>query len=121
MGSLNPYESPKAELPAPPAAPQRRNWRDYSPAFNGAMLTGLEIQGVLGILTALILDGGQMHRAFWVAMLCQWSAVFIILLRRPMNPTRLDLAIVRYGVIPLLIVVAGFGPILLRLLGIPNG
>jgi hypothetical protein len=72
----------------------------------------------LAVLTALVLDGGQMHRAFWVAFLGQWATVWIILLRRPMNPTPWDLAIVRYGILPLLAVVAGFGPELLRLLGI---
>jgi hypothetical protein len=116
--STNPYESPKiACSPEQPTAP-RRNWRDYSPTYNVAFWTALKIQAGLAILTALVLDLGQTHRAFWVAFLCQWAAVWMILFRRPMNPTRLDLAIVRYGIIPLLIIVAGFGPALLDFLGI---
>ena len=82
------------------------------------MWTGLKIQAFLAVLTALMLDMGRSHRAFWIAMLCQWATVFIILLRRPLAPTMLDLTIVRYGIVPLLLVVAGWGPILLRWLGI---
>jgi hypothetical protein len=99
----------------------RQDWVSYSPAFNGAFRTGLTIQAVLGVLTALLLDFGQSHRAFWIAVLCQWAAVFIILLRRPMAPTKLDLALVRYGIIPLLVSVATFGPPFLHFLGISNG
>jgi len=85
------------------------------------MWTGLKIQAILAVLTALMLDSGETHRVFWVSVLCQWATVFIILVHRPMAPTKWDLAIVRYGVIPLLIVVAMFGPDLLRLLEVSKG
>jgi len=85
------------------------------------MWTGLKIQIVFGVITALMLDSGQIHRAFWVAMLWQWAIVFIMLIRRPMAPTKTDLAIVRYGIIPLLLIVAMLGPIILSLLKIPYG
>ena len=98
----------------------RRNWIDYSPLFNGAMVTGVAIQAVLGVLSLLVLDMGQAWRTFWVSMLCQWAVVLIILLRRPMAPTKLDLDIVRYGIVPLVVIVNVFGPILLRAMGITN-
>ena len=116
--SMNPYESPKAACSEENSSPPRRNWRDYSPDYNGALWIGLKIQAGLAILTALVLDGGQTHREFWVALLSQWAVVWIILFRRPMAPTRLDLAIVRYGIIPLLIVVDASGPTLIDFLGI---
>ena len=116
--STNPYESPKVgDSLSQPTAP-RRNWKDYSPKYNGAFWTGLKIQAGLALLTALVLDLGQTHRAFWIAFLCQWATVWIILIRRPMTPTRLDLAIVRYGILPLLMIVASFGPALLDVLRI---
>jgi len=118
MSTPNPYESPESQRVA---ASPTRNWTDYSPVFNGAMWTGLKVQAVLAVLTALMLDSGQIHREFWVAMLCQWSTVFMILVRRPMAPTKLDLAVVRYGIIPLLLIVAIVGPHFLRFLGIPSG
>jgi hypothetical protein len=119
MASPNPFESPKSQ-PAATSA-KRRNWVDYSPSFNSAMWTGLKIQGVLAVLTALMLDFGQTHRAFWVSMLCQWATVFIILLRRPTSPTKVDLVIVRYGIVAFLLVIANFGPLFLQFLGIQNG
>jgi hypothetical protein len=112
---------PKSRPTSAPSHIFRRNWVDYSPAFKSAMWTGLKSQAILGVLTALVLDSGQTHRAFWVAMLCQWATVFIIILRRSLTPTRLDLTIVRYGIIPLLVVVAKLGPLLLMLLGLSNG
>ena len=98
----------------------RPNWSDYAPAFNSALLDGLFIQAVLFILTALIMSPGP-FRAFLVALLCQLATDFMILIRRPLAPTKLDVSIVRYGIIPLFILVFWFGPVLLRFLGIPNG
>ncbi len=83
------------------------------------MKTALLIQAMLAFVTALVLDSGRTHRAFWVALLCQWAMVCVILIRRPMCPTRLDLSLVRYGIVPLLFIVAGAGPWFLRLLGVP--
>ena len=116
----NPYEAPNSESPAPLSnvLGSRNNWRDYSPEYNAAFKTALLLQGVLAVLTALVLDFGQTHRAFWVAFLCQWAMVWIILFRRPMKPTRLDVVIVRFGIVPLLLIVAGAGPWFLRLLGV---
>ena len=85
------------------------------------MWTGLKIQAVLAVLTALMLDFGQIHREFWLAMLCQWATVFMILLRRPMAPLKTDLAIVRYGIIPFQVVVTVFGHALLKFFDIPHG
>lgn len=97
-----------------------RNWKDYSHQYHDAMKTALLLQALIGGLTLLVLDSGQTTRAFGVALLCQWAMVWIILLRRPMHPTRSDLLLVRYGIIPLLFIVAGAGPPLLRLIGLQN-
>lgn len=91
-----------------------KNWKDYSLEYKSAFKVALFIQGVLAVLTLLVLDFGQMHRAFWVSFLCQWAMVCVILLRRPMNPTRLDLAIVRYGIIPIFILIVFAGPWLIK-------
>ena len=119
----NPYHptdrnAPATGLDAPPGF--RRNWKDYSPQYNVALKTALLLQALIGALTLLVLDSGQTTRAFGVALLCQWAMVWIILLRRPMNPTRSDLILARYGIIPLLFFVAAAGPPLLRLVGLQN-
>ena len=115
----NPYQAPNVESSAKlgEKPPSRKDWTRYSPEYNAALKTGLLIQAVLAVATALVLDFGQTHRAFWVAFLCQWAMVWIMLFRRPNNPTWFDLLLVRYGIVPLLIIVAGAGPWLLRLLG----
>ena len=120
MGIDNPYQSPNAESPSKldDVRDSRKNWTDYSPEYNAAFKTALLLQTVLAVVTALVLDFGQTNRAFWVAFFCQWAMVWIILFRRPIHPTWLDLALVRYGIVPLLFIVAGAGPWFLRLLGV---
>ena len=107
---------PSAKMTVQPADAKSsfKNWKDYSLEYKSAFKVALLIQGVLAVLTLLVLDYGQMHRAFWVSFLCQWAMVIIILLRRPMNPTRLDLAIVRYGVVPIFILIVNAGPWLIK-------
>ena len=100
------------------AEAHRHNWIDFSPKYNAALWTALKVQAVLCILTALNLDMGDSHRVFWVAFLCHWVTILIILLRRPMNPTRLDLVIVCYAIIPLLLAIYALGPELQDYLGI---
>ena len=87
--------------------------RVYYPAFRTAIL----LQFGLAVLTALVLDMGQTHRAFWVAFLCQWLMVAMIRLRRPLHPTEFDLALIRYGIIPIFLLIANGGPLLVRLAG----
>ena len=87
MSSDSSYNSPGVgpllEGGADPRA--RRDWESYSLQYNSALRSGLIIQGVLAVLTALVLDGGQMHRAFWVAFVGQWAAVWMFLFRRPIR------------------------------------
>jgi hypothetical protein len=118
MPTDNPYQSPQAEPSAatPDLAASRENWKEYSPEYNAAFKTALLLQAVLAMLTVLVLDSGQMHRAFWVAFLGQWAMVWIVLFRRPRCPTWLDLALVRYGIFPILIMVVGTKAWLLRML-----
>ena len=116
----NPYQTPTAEMTSQAGTKPgcRKNWREYASEYNAAFKTALMIHGLLAVLTALVLDFGQMHRAFWGAFLCQWAMVWIILFRRPIQPTRLDLAIVRYGIVPILILIVCVVPWMLRMLGV---
>ncbi len=120
MAIDNPYQSPSPESPEelPKVQEFRSNWTDYSPEYNTAFKTALLIQAMLAVATVLLLDFGQTHRAFWVAFLCQWAMVWIILFRRAIHPTCLDLLLVRYGIVPLLFIVSIAGPWFLRLLGV---
>jgi len=118
MSPENSYPTPRAQMAVETANGDTCNFKDHSSKYNPAFKKSLLIQGVLAILTLLILDFGQTHRAFWVAFLCQWATVSLLLLRRPSNPSRLDLLIVRYGIVPILILIVCAGPWLLRILGL---
>ncbi len=118
----NPYQCPDTESLAKldDEVGRKKNWTDYSPEYNAAFKTALLIQFVFALSTAFVLDFGQTHRVFWVACLCQWAMVWVILFRRPMRPTPLDLSIVRYGIVPLLFIVTGAGPWFLHILGVQS-
>jgi hypothetical protein len=88
-----------------------------APSYLADMRAAIFLQAVLGILAVLVLDFGQTLRAFMVAFLCQWAIASIILVRRPMNPTRLDSLVVRYGIVPVLALILLGGPLWLRWLG----
>lgn len=88
---------------------------NYAPACRFALI----LQAILGVIAALLLDGGRTFRAFCVAWLCAWAISLLIIFRRPANPSRVDLWIVRYGILVLLTLVLGLGPWFLRVLGAP--
>lgn len=94
----NPYQSPKADVGVQPARRRPSPSKTYSPLYKAALVTGLKIQAVLGILSALVLDGGKTFRWFWAAMLCQYIALLLIIRSRPRSPTGVDLMMVRYGI-----------------------
>ena len=93
------------------------NRLEYAPFYLADMRAALILQAVVGILAALVLDFGQTLRAFAVAFLCQWALTWIILFRRPMNPTRLDRLAIRYGILPMLLLILVGGATWLGWLG----
>ncbi len=89
----------------------------YSPHYASAVQSALVLHTVLGTLGLLMLDTGQMSRAFCVAWLCQWSLSFLILLRRPSLPSKVDLLLIRYGIVAVWPAVGTLGPWFLRSIG----
>jgi hypothetical protein len=92
------------------APPPSRNWTDFSPDYLRAFRTAFICQTVVGLFVSLLLDGGQALWAFRVAFLCQWAVAWMILFRRPLAPTRVDLGVVRYGIVPLTVLIYLCGP-----------
>lgn len=113
----NPYAAPRG-LASGGVIRAPRNWRDYSPEYNTELWMSARLQAFLGVLTALILDGGVAFRTFLVAALGYWLIVAILLIRRPMTPTWFDLQLVRWGILPFFLIVALAGPVLLRVTGL---
>lgn len=96
------------------------NWTDFNEeAYLPAMRTAVVWHAVLGVLTSLMLDMGQSRRLWAVALVCHLAIVWLMLFRRPLAPSRLDLAIVRYSALPLMVVITAVGRPLLHILGTP--
>jgi hypothetical protein len=95
------------------------DWSDFSEDYGPAIRSCLIWQVAIGVLAGLMLDQGQTARAYGVALLCHWAINLIILHRRPRNPSRLDLAIIRYSILPLLVLIGRCGPWFLQLIGTP--
>jgi hypothetical protein len=89
---------------------------DYAPAIR--CCAGWQL--ATGLVASLVLDQGQTARAFGVTLICHWAIILLILHRRPAAPTPWDLAIIRYGIFPLFILVMGLGPWFLRIIGTPS-
>jgi hypothetical protein len=75
---------------------------DYdSPIFDAV---GLQI--VLGLLSLMILDGGETAQICGVALVAFWSGIAVLICRRPLSPSKFDLQAIRFGY--LLVVVGAF-------------
>ncbi|MBN2578558.1 MAG: hypothetical protein JXB10_06155 [Pirellulales bacterium] len=90
----NPYQSPQTESPPPEVAPSRQS----DAPIIAAIIFGGGVQLVLFVLTALILDGGQINQLCILAIIGYWIAYVAIRIRRGSHPTRGDLLFLRYGV-----------------------
>lgn len=77
-----------------------------SPAYDYVIRRSFVAQVVVGVLAALMLDGGITARVVGVAVLTFWLCAAIVIARRPHEPTTFDLAIVHWGFWPLVAIAA---------------
>jgi hypothetical protein len=77
-----------------------------SRSYDGAVRRPLATQLIVGIMAALVLDGGIMARVVGVAILGFWLCAAVIMVHRPSDPTRLDLALINWGFWPVLAIAA---------------
>lgn len=66
-------------------------------AYDHQIWFSVKQQIVLAILASLILDLGQCARGMAAVMVGYWAGTAMILLRRPMSPSKGDLLFVRWG------------------------
>ena len=78
-----------------------------SARYWSAIRTSICFQIPILLLGVLCLDGGELFSRCLVAFAAFWSGTILILFRRPWNPTKLDLEVIRFGY-PLLFVLALF-------------
>lgn len=81
-----------------------------------AFVQGLVVVAALGVVAALVLDGGFTLRIYCTAMVAQFVTTGWILCRRPDEPTWTDRAMIRFGVVPLFAIAYLAAPWLARLL-----
>lgn len=77
-----------------------------SPAYRKAIFDALILQIVIGILSAMILDGGGCAQIFGVALLAFWGGAAVLIWRHPQSPTQVDILLIRFGYF-LVIFIAG--------------
>jgi hypothetical protein len=73
-----------------------------SPAYRAAVRVALALQVPATVLLALVLDGGSLAKVGGAAMAGFWVGAAIVMMRRPREPSALDLWYVRWGYGPML-------------------
>ena len=77
-----------------------------SPAYRKAIFEALILQIIIGVLSAMILDGGDCALICGVAFLAFWGGAAVLILRCPQSPTQTDILLIRFGYF-LVIFIAG--------------
>lgn len=80
-----------------------------SPLYRRAVFTALIVQFFAGLLSAMALDMGVMMKACGLALVPFWTGASILIFRRPQSPTKADIALVRFGFIPVFILMWAIG------------
>lgn len=71
----------------------------YGPSARDCVL----LQGIIALLTGMILDGGMCLQWALIAAAAHWGAVIVIIARRPVTPTKWDLVFIRVGYLLMLV------------------
>jgi len=71
-------------------------------SYRHPIVFALVLQVVIAVLSMLMLDGGQLAKVCGVAMAGFWIGGFVIIGRRPFNPTASDLLYFRIGFVAVL-------------------
>ena len=77
-------------------------WTSFSPEISKALSNTLVAQGVLLMLSSMILDGGVLLQFIGFTSLVYWITIFPILWRRPKTTNKFELGLIRIGFICLL-------------------
>ena len=75
-----------------------------SPSYRKPVFEAVVLQILLGLLSALILDGGTTARICGIALVGFWVGAVLLICRRPHSPTRSDIELLRFGYLPLIVI-----------------
>lgn len=89
-----------------------------SPVYRKAIFDALVIQIVIGILSAMILDGGLCAQICGVALLAFWGGAAVLIWRRPQSPSEVDVFLIRFGYFAVIFIAGVLIPIVWHLRGV---
>jgi hypothetical protein len=75
-----------------------------SPGYRKPILEAIAFQALLGLLSSLVLDGGDLRHICGAAVLAFWGGAAVLIWRHPHDPSRMELELVRFGYLPVLII-----------------
>jgi hypothetical protein len=75
-----------------------------APSYRSAIFEAVALQVVLGLLSLMILDGGDCAHISGAALLAFWGGAVVLIWRHPLTPTKTDLQLIRFGYFPVLII-----------------
>jgi hypothetical protein len=78
----------------------------FSPAYRGPIDLALAQHFTVLLLTAFLLDGGQMFRSWLFAVAAHWIVILMVMFRRRSSPTPSDLWVIRVGFLPVAVLAA---------------
>jgi len=79
----------------------------FSPSYRGTLRLIMIEQIPLGLLAGMIMDGGGVALIFLYTLAGFWAGFGMIVLRRPMTPTKTDLFLIKWGTFILLAISFG--------------
>jgi len=74
-----------------------------SDSYRQPIFDALKLQVIIGVLSLMILDGGQCGQICGAALLAFWGGAAVLIWRRPQTPTKTDLQLLRFGYLPIVI------------------
>jgi hypothetical protein len=76
----------------------------FSPSYRKPVFEAVALQALLGILSLMILDGGDCAHICGAALVAFWGGATVLIWRHPHSPTKTDLELVRFGYLPVLVI-----------------
>ena len=89
-----------------------------APSYRRAVLVSAVLQVAVLFGSGLVLDFGALAQICWMALAPYWIGVFLVVWRRPQQPTRFDLALIRVGYLSVVAVTLFLAPLIWRLRGV---
>ena len=75
-----------------------------SSCYRKPIFEAVVLQMILGILSMMILDGGDCAHICSASLLAFWGGAVVLIWRHPHTPTKTDLELIRFGYLPVVVI-----------------